>query len=156
MDIYDYLLDTDSCAWDKLLLPYAERLPQNHKVWLANQFGDLFLIAEDETIHLLNATTGAIGQIAENKESFFTALAENLDELLYVHLINQARERGLTLEAGQCYSFKVPLILSGELAVTNIQISDLATVYAFIADLAAQVKGLPEGMPVNLSLSDPE
>jgi hypothetical protein len=67
-----------------------------------------------------------------------------------VAMDDQCVRLGMSLEAGQCYGFKVPPLFGGEYEPENIAPIDLAQNYAFLADIWSQTKEMPDGTQVRL------
>lgn len=55
----------------------------------------------------------------------------------------------MVLEAGQCYSFKHPIVLGGDLAPENTEVSDFAVCNSFASQILQQTANLPEGARIN-------
>lgn len=73
-----------------------------------------------------------------------------LNRTIRVAMDDQCVRLGMSLEAGQCYGFKVPPLFGGEYEPENIAPIDLAQNYAFLADIWSQTKEMPDGTQVRL------
>ena len=65
-----------------------------------------------------------------------------------IPLVDACREAGMTLSAGQCYSYKVPPVLGGPYQVSNVEPTDIAVHYSVLADIYRQTKNLSNGTRV--------
>jgi len=135
--------------------------------WLVNEsyvpieltiFGDWFLLAHDGAVFLLDVVAGELRQIAESKEQFAQerSTREALDDWFMADLAMLCWEQGLRPEPGQCLSYKVPPVLSGELALSNIEVCDLAVHQSIMAQMHEQVRDLPPDTQINRIIVDGE
>jgi hypothetical protein len=58
MNIKDYLIDQSGKDWQELLCGWAEILPPVFTIWLVNRFGDVILVTDDGSVHLLDIGGG--------------------------------------------------------------------------------------------------
>jgi hypothetical protein len=152
MNIKDYLIDQSGKDWQELLGGWADLLPSVLTIWLVNRFGDVILVMDDGSVHLLDIGGGRLERIADSKDHFADQAntSENANNWLLMPLVDQCLRAGLVLDAGQCYGYKIPPLLGGEYAVENAVTIDLVQNYSFLADLWQQTKELPDGTRVRL------
>jgi hypothetical protein len=156
MNIRDYLLDQSGNDWQELLCGWAEILPSVFTIWLVNRFGDVILVTEDGSVHLLDIGGGRFERIANSKE----LLAEQADagdsarNWLLIPLVDRCVRTGLVLGEGQCYGYRIPPFLGGEYTVGNTVTMDLVENYGFLADLWQQTKELPDGTRVRIVVKE--
>jgi hypothetical protein len=112
----------------------------------------LFLIFEDQTVHMLDVSTGTLTRLADNRDSFSDAVdqGDNANVWLMLSLVDQCVSKGITLAENQCYGFKLPPILGGNYSVENIEPTDLSVYYSFMADISCQAKDIPNGTKVKI------
>ena len=157
MDIRDYLLDPTGQDWPALLSDWVGLLPKTEfTVWLANRFGDVVIVLNDQSVHMLDVGAGIIERLASRRDEFASRLDEddNADLWLLISLTDACVAEGLRLSGGQCYGWKVPPLLGGKYEVDNVEPTDVAVHYKLLADVWRQTKDLPDGTPVKLDVVD--
>ena len=154
MEIANYIIDHRNIDWPTVLASWAWLLPEELTVWLMNRYGDLFLVFDDGTIHLLDIGNGSIEQLAKNRDEFVSKVDEdgNASNWLMVPLVDRLREAGKRLHADQCYSLIIPPILGGEYIVENTAILSITEHYSVYASIHQQIKDLPDGSQVALKV----
>jgi hypothetical protein len=151
MNINDYLIDQSDKDWSKLLRDWTPPLPASFTLWLVNRFGDtVVVLEEDDSVHMLDVGSGTFVRVADSRSHFADLLdvEDNAMNWLLIPLVDACREAGMSLGASQCYSFKVPPVLGGKYEVSNVEPTDLAVHYSFLADIYKQTKDLPDGTPI--------
>jgi hypothetical protein len=59
MNINNYLIDQSGQDWQELVCGWAEILPPVFTIWLVNRFGDVILVMDDGSVHLLDIGVAA-------------------------------------------------------------------------------------------------
>jgi hypothetical protein len=115
MNLSDYLLSQDGHDWSSLLSDWTDVLPREFTIWMVNRLGDLVVVVPDGSVHWLEVGIGSLKRLADNRERFVTAIDEgdNASQWLAVPLVDACVASGMSLEADQCYGFKVPPMLGG-------------------------------------------
>lgn len=154
--IDDYLIDPSGYDWARLLTEWAWLLPSEVTVWLMNRFGDLFLILDDDSVHMLDLGGGSLKRLAENREDFCCQVDEgdNANQWLMVPLVNLVMEAGLRLGPGQCYGYRIPPVLGGGYTVENTAVLPVAEHIAFCGSFHRQIADVPDGAQVALKVLD--
>jgi hypothetical protein len=154
MDVMDYLIDLEGKDWQVLLLGWRFLLPESFNVWLVNRVGDVFVVFEDGSVHMLNVGRGTIERVADNCESFVTRMDKDnhVNTWMQATLVNHCVKAGLRLRDGQCYGFKLPPMLGGTFEVENVVLMELQQHYSLLADLCEQTVELPDGTKVRLAI----
>ena len=152
MTVHDYLIDPAELDWGKLLAEWQWLLPDSFTVWLVNRFGDLFLVFDDDSVHMLDIGQGELEELAEDREVFCDLIDEedNAVQWLMVPLVDACVAEGLELGPGQCYSYDQPPVLGGEYSVRNTRLSSLADHYGLFGQLHRQTHHLPDGAEVEI------
>lgn len=152
MNVNDYLIHHAGFDWPELLAGWAEILPETFAIWLVNSFGDVFIIADDGSVHRLDVAVGKLDRLANTRDQFADLIdvPPNANNWIMIPLVDQCVRLGMSLEAGQCYGFKVLPLFGGEYEPENIAPIDLAQNYAFLADIWSQTKEMPDGTQVRL------
>jgi Domain of unknown function (DUF1851) len=152
VDIHDYLIDQAGQDWPTLLEAWGSVLPASFTLWLVNRLGDVFFIAEDGSVYVLDVGTGRVRRLAESRTQFSEQMdiPGNANHWLMIPLVDRCVSAGLRLASGQCYAFKVPPILGGKYSVENIWVNGLAPNYSFLASFHDQIKHVPDGTRVKI------
>ena len=152
----DYLINQEGIDWQTHLKPWQHLLPNTFTIWIVNKFGDLFLIAEDDSLHHLDIQLGTLTKRGTSKQDFLEQMLEdqNAADWLYINYVDAAEIAGIELPQGHCYAFKVPPVLSGEYVLGNICTMEIGENFKFLADVHAQIKDLPDGSTVTLNPSE--
>jgi hypothetical protein len=150
MPLTDYLIDHASFDWKSLLHQWSWLLPPRFTVWLMNRFGDLFIVLEDETVHMLDVGAGTLQKICDSRDTFAEMLdhADNANNWLMIPLIDQLVAREMTLGEGECYSYKLPPVLGGSYQIDNIFVLAIPKHYGAYGSIHSQLKDLPDGSQV--------
>ena len=151
MFIEAYLMDQRDLDWSRLLADWARVLPSEFTVWIMNRYGDLFLVFDDGTIHMLDVS-GSLAKVAENRDDFCRKIDEgdNANIWLMIPLVDQLVETGVCLSPGQCYSFLIPPILGGEYSVGTPRFIPISEHYGVYASYHEQLKDLLDGTIVRV------
>ena len=67
MSIHDYLIDHRGLDWPSLFAEWTWLVPTQFAVWLMNRFGDLFLVFDDGSVHMLDVGGGSLEQVANTR-----------------------------------------------------------------------------------------
>lgn len=155
-NIHDYLIEHAGHNWTVLLSPWAELLPEDLTLWMVNRIGDIIALFPDGSVHMLDIGAGRIERIADNRDNFISRIdqGDNAIHWLAIPLVDDCVAVGMTLAPGQCYGYKVPPLLGGDYAADNLEPTDLAVHYGFLADVYHQVKDLPDGTQVQLVVTE--
>jgi hypothetical protein len=77
MQLADYLIDHQQSDWSAILADWVWLLPKDEfTIWLMNRYGDLFLVLEDGTVHMLDVGNGSLEKLAESRDDFCRKLDE--------------------------------------------------------------------------------
>ncbi|HEX4797252.1 MAG TPA: T6SS immunity protein Tdi1 domain-containing protein, partial [Humisphaera sp.] len=149
-----YIIDHRDIDWESVLRAWSWLLPTTVTVWIMNRFGDLFVVLDDGTIHMLDVGGGTLKKVADSRDDFANKLDEddNANQLLMIPLIDQLVTSGLTLREGQCYSYKQPPVLGGAYTVENTCVLPIQKHYGAYASIHSQIKDLPDGMQVVINV----
>jgi hypothetical protein len=122
-------------------------------------FGDLFVRSSDRAIHMLDTLEGKLKRVAPSLAGFAAQLQEPTirDDWLLSGLVNAARNRGMLLEPGECYDFRVAPVIGGKMDLDSVhKLSFLVKVH-LAGQLHQQVKDLPPGTRISgFTIADPE
>jgi hypothetical protein len=155
MSIHDYLIDHKDLDWKSLFAEWTWLLPNTFTVWLMNRFGDLFLVFDDGSVHMLDVGKGSLEQVAQSRDDFRAKVDEDdtVNDWFMIPLIDQLVAAGITLKEGQCYSYKQPPVLGADYTVENTCVLPIAEHYGAYGSIHNQIKGLPDGTQVELKVT---
>jgi hypothetical protein len=150
MSIHDYLIDHQGFDWNSLFAEWTWLLPNQFTVWLMNRYGDLFLVLDDGSVHMLDVGGGSFERVANSRDEFCTQVDEddNANDWFMIPLVDQLVAAGLTLKPGECYSYTVPPVLGGGYTVENTYVLPIAEHYSVYGPVHNQIKDLPDGSEV--------
>ncbi|ESZ74427.1 hypothetical protein X726_23165 [Mesorhizobium sp. L103C105A0] len=120
-------------------------------------FGDIFFRAGDGSVRHLDMLDGKLTRIAGHWAEFQADLQNEArrDELLLAGLVVAARKNGLIPAAGQCYDFKKPPVLGGEMSLREMETTFFVVKVHIAGQIHRQVKDLPQGAKINkVTISD--
>jgi hypothetical protein len=154
VNVEDYLIDQSGKDWPELLSVWAPPLPLSFTLWLVNRFGDLFVVLDDESVHMLDVGTCVLARLANDRTNFakMIDLGNNANNWLMIPIVDRCVAAGMVLRPDQCYGYKIPPVLGGQYTVENIAPQDLSVYYSFMSDICRQTRDLPDGAKVKLVL----
>jgi len=115
---------------------------------LVTVMGDAFVQdKKDGGVHLLSVGPGTIETVAESFDEFREVLADPdfLMEHFVPGLVADLRARGLVLESGKVYGFKVPPILGGGYVLENLEPTDIAVHFEMSGQIYEKARLVPAG-----------
>ncbi len=153
--VEEYLIPHEGHDWGELLSPWHELLPAELTVWMVSQIGDVIVVFEEGSVHLLDVGGGSISRLAESRGEFATKIDEgqNAIDWLAMPLVDEMVRRGERLEPGECYGFIRPPTLGGDYDPSNLRRVPLKEHYGVLGDLYRQTKDLPDGTKVRIVVS---
>jgi hypothetical protein len=156
VNINDYLIDQRGKDWAKLLSVWSGLLPEYFTLWLVNRFGDLFVVLDDGSVHMLDVGHASLKRLADSRDQFAELLDvdNNANTWLMIPLVDKCVRALPALKPSQCYGYKNPPLLGGKYAVENCAALEIAEHYSFLAHIHEQTKDLPEGAQVRLTTVD--
>lgn len=106
------------------------------EIFAHNAFGDLFLKDETGAVFFLDMAFGTLGKI-DCGSSFESWAAVSENEELYFRklLFDEVLASGMSFEEGQCIGYKVPPMMGGPLALSNLEPTDMLVHVSFISQL---------------------
>jgi len=140
MNIHDYLLAHEREDWKRLLQDWIPPLPATFAVWLVNRLGDVFIVAENESVLRLDTGAGICVEVARNREQFAQLLdaGDNAEQWLRIRVVDACRKAGMKLGAFECYGFRLPPTLGGRYEVGNLMPTNLAVHFSYQAYICKQ------------------
>ena len=154
MNVHDYLIDHSDIDWADVLSPWSCLLPPELTVWLMNRFGDLFVVLDNGTVHMLDVGGGTLEQVGDSRDAFCTALdqRDNATQWLMIPLVDRLVGAGKLLRPGHCYSYVLSPVLGGDYTVENTMVIPIHEHYSLHASIHEQIKDLPDGAAVRIRI----
>jgi len=151
----DYIIDHAAVDWAHVLTPWAWLLPPALTVWMMNRFGDLLVVFEDGSVHMLDVGGGSLTRLADNRDHFGTRLDEdnNANEWLMIPLVDALVASGMTLQPGECYSYRLLPVLGGDYTQANVKVLPIPSHYAALGPIHEKIKDLPDGTRVKFAVA---
>jgi hypothetical protein len=119
----------DDFSSEELLDDWMWLLGESRTVIAMNNFGDMFLRANDGRIVLVNVTWGTLETLAPSPDEIerLTRDQENqMDWFLTDFLtdfLTEIEQAGLSLAKGQCFGFRLPPRMGGKIGLSNVEIT---------------------------------
>lgn len=154
MSARDYLIDHRGYDWGSLLSDWGWLLPESFTLWLMNRFGDLFIVLDDGSVHMLDVGGGTFKKVAESREDFL----EKIDDpgvgnnWLMIPLVDDLVQHGVRLREGQCYTYKQPPIMGGDYTVENTAVVKIPEHFRIYGSIHRQLKDFPDGTEVRIEI----
>jgi hypothetical protein len=96
--------------------------------------------------------TGSLEYLADDIESCAQMLLSDYEVLTGYPLAHQWQKQNGQLPAGKRLLPKVPFVLGGEFVLDNLYLADAVEGMRFRADIASQIKDLPDGGQIRFNL----
>jgi hypothetical protein len=137
----------DDLSATELLEDWAWLLPKPHELFALNNFGDMFLRNEAGGIYFLSLATGQVNRLAESSAEFQRLGADkvNQEKWFLLGLLTELERAGMKIASGQCFGFKKPPSLGGEIELSNIEVSSLYPYVSLMGQIHQQLNKLPPG-----------
>lgn len=152
------LIRTADIDCPRLLSYWRWLLQKDYHPIVMTAFGDWFLLDDDGSVHFLDLVAGKLSKAAETGDEFKQVMGrpEKLDEWFMAGLVESLLDNGIALELGQCYGYKLPPIVGGQLEVENIEPTDIVIHQSLLSQIHEQTRNLPEGTKISRFLVDGE
>lgn len=154
--------------WSKItIVPNEEAIAalREHWHWLLGEdwmplmfsaIGDVFFSVKAESIWWLSTATGSLEQVCDSHKEFEALLeSESADEWFLPGLPIALHSMGKVLQADQCYTYNIfPVFEHGAFSVENMHAVEAAVHFKLSGQLFESIRGLPDGTPATVCLSD--
>lgn len=134
-----------------LLEDWRWLIGDNVQLVVVSAIGDLFLRNTEGRILWLDVGAARLTQVAESSEEFKRLIqqVEHADEWFVPQLIGDLIVSGKRLSAGQCYSYKMPPMLSGKMELDNFEPTDLQVHCSMFGQIGQKIQHLPPGTKID-------
>jgi hypothetical protein len=117
--------------------------------------GDVFFVASDGGVHWLDTGRGSFERIADSRDEFLERMrADGGREWLMADVVDELLAAGATIGEGQCFGYRTLPILGGDYTPDNMVPMSAAAWFGFSGYLHEQIKDLPDGAQVELSVTE--
>lgn len=136
---------------DDLLRDWRWLLGDSMQLLIVSALGDMFLEDAEGHVHWLDTGSGQLEQVSGSAEEFKRLMQqrENADQWFVPQLVGDLMASGMRLAPGQCYSYKKPPVLGGEIEPENFEPTDLSVHFSILGQIHRQVKDLPPGTKIS-------
>ena len=141
----------DPSKSDALLADWRWLVGNDVQLVVVSALGDLFLRDREGRILWLDVGAARLTPVADSAEEFKRLMQqpEHADEWFVPQLIGDLIVSGKKLNDGQCYSYKVPPMLSGKMELSNFEPADLLVHYSMFGQIGRKIRDLPEGAKID-------
>lgn len=116
-------------------------------------FGGQFCIKENK-IYTFDPETGALEFLADDIESWAKEVVSDYDVLTGYPLAHQWQKQHGQLPTRKRLLPKLPFVAGGEFVLDNLYLADAVEGMKFRADIANQIKDLPDGAQIKFNVVD--
>lgn len=113
-------------------------------------FGGQFCI-KNSRVYTFDPETGSLEYLADDIEGWVQMLLSDYEVLTGYPLAHQWQKKNGQLPAGKRLLPKVPFVLGGEFVLDNLYLADAVEGMRFRANMASQIKELPDGARIRLN-----
>lgn len=140
----------DGLASSELLEDWTWLCKEPYTQIAMTNFGDMFLCDESGGVHFLDLVSGELSKVADSVIEFqrLAADQEKKRQWFLTEFLTEIERAGLTLSAGQCFSFKKPPALGGRIELANVEIASIAVHISLMGQIHRQLKDLPLGTKI--------
>jgi hypothetical protein len=146
----DLIVDQIGINIDEILEDWRWLIPEHHTLLLVSALGDLFLLANNQSVFWLDTGSALLTKVSDSIDEFNDLVhnVDNVNEWFCPELIAGLKAQGITLGNQQCYSYKRPLTLDGTMDPANFEPADISVHFSVLGQLQKQVRDLPSGTKV--------
>jgi hypothetical protein len=141
----------DDLSATELLEDWAWLLPKPHKLVALNNFGDMFLRNEAGEIYFFEScyrtSSEQVGGIQRRISATERGQGKSR-EVVLAGLLTELERAGMKIASGQCFGFKKPPSLGGEIELSNIEVSPLYPYVSLMGQIHQQMNKLPPGAKI--------
>jgi len=143
------------CDWNENILWRSayKGLADGCLFFAEDVFGGQFCI-KDNKVCIFDPETGALEYLADDIESWVKILLSDYEALTGYPLAHQWQKKNGQLPTGKRLLPKVPFVLGGEFVLDNLYLADAVKGMRFRADIASQIKDLPDGAQVKFNIEN--
>ncbi len=114
-------------------------------------FGGQFCIKNNQ-VHTFDPETGALDYLADDIEGWASAIINDYEVLTGYPLAHQWQQQNGQIPARKRLLPKMPFVVGGEFKLDNLYLADAVEGMQFRADIANQIKDLPDGAQIKFKV----
>jgi hypothetical protein len=151
----DLLIDLEGVETGRMLELWGWLIPTSWRAWFANALGDLFLVDDSGQVHWLDIGLGELQMLAPTVADFRVLVAdpENAAVWFGEELVDLLQDSGLSLQPGECYSYRTLPILGGTYDPDNFLVADVVTHFRTWGPIHEKLRDLPDGARVRFEIT---
>ena len=130
---------------------YGDLFP-NVLVFAEDIFGNQFAFLENNKIGFINIETACIDDTFENFEYFISNFSSSPDYFSGFSIANKWIAKNGEIHPSQRLSPIKPFVIGGSYDLENLHLLEKESLFAYTSFLAKQIKDLPDGTNITLSL----
>jgi hypothetical protein len=134
---------------------YGRCVDVDHFFFAEDIFGGQFSLTKNG-VYEMDPETGDIERVSEDLESWATKVLSHAERVTGHPVAHEWQSVHGPLAPGKRLVAKVPFVLGGEFAVSNLRVMDSVDGMTARGELAQQIVGLPDGAPIKLTFDDQE
>lgn len=116
-------------------------------------FGGQFCI-KDNQVYTFDPETGALDYLADDMEGWAKAIIGDYEVLTGYPLAHQWQKQNGQIPAKKRLLPKLPFVAGGEFNLDNLYLTDAVEGMRFRANIANQIKDLPDGAQIKFNVTD--
>jgi len=147
----DLLIEPPELESDALAHGWAWLVQGEFRAIAASKFGDWFLERSSGMIQMLDAIQGSLEQVASSYSEFQALIntRQKQEEWLLSELVLTLHEKNVIPARGECYSFKLPLVLGGKAESDNVEVCSFRLWVSLCGQIHEQTRNLPPGTRIS-------
>lgn len=147
----DLLIEAHDLDADVLEHGWAWLVKGQFSAIAASKFGDWFLLRPNGAVEMLDAIEGTLEQVASSHAEFKELIntQEKQEKWLLSEFVFTLHENDVIPARGECYSFKLPLILGGNAELKNVEVCDFRLWVSICGQIHEESRRLPEGTRIS-------
>lgn len=147
-------IDLDGLDLSRLLDCWKWKLSGVRQVAIISCLGDLFFVDADGAVGWLQTDSGDLTRVADSVPQFQALLQQEefADEYFLPGLVRELLLAGKTVGHQEVYSYIVPPVMGGTYSPDNVEAKSVYTHFEITGLFHQQIKDLPDGAKVRLSV----
>lgn len=156
LSLNDLKLDLCGLSPDELLRNWRWFIGEDKYLLFATVSGDAFLVDYLGRVYWLETGAGTLSKVAEDQESFLTALEQEdrRNDWLFAENIASWIRAGQTPNPGECFGYKSLPVLGGTYEESNRLLVKASEHFWLSGEIHFQIKDLPDGARVRIKIED--
>lgn len=147
-------IDLEGLDFGRLLSAWRWKLPTLKQVAIISCLGDLFFVDGEDAVGWLQTDSGDLTRVADSVQQFQAMLSQEAiaDDFFLPGLVRELLLAGKTVGHQEVYSYIVPPVMGGTYSPDNVEAKSVYTHFDMTGRFHEQIKDLPEGAQVRMSV----